>query len=145
MERPIRPGAFKRQTNTVLQADGTIHAYLDPLFVAEHMERLVAWIEGDGKAIHPALAAAVAHYEFVRIHPFDDGNGRGARILMNIILIRSGYPPCVIRREDRAAYLEALAKADADEHGPFMALVLGSLTRTLETLEADLTPPGAPL
>lgn len=140
VEKAITPGAYKREPNTVLQADGRIHTYVDPVLVPEHMERRVEWIEGDARAMHPALAAALAHYEFVRIHPFDDGNGRGARILMNLILIRAGFPPCVIRREDRATYLEALRQADAGEYEPFVGFILDSEKRTLETMIEDLAP-----
>lgn len=141
VEKPITPGAYKREPNTVLQSDGTIHTYVDPVLVPEHMERLVQWLERDGTTIHPALAAALAHYEFVRIHPFDDGNGRGARILMNLVLIRSGYPPCVVRREDRAAYLEALRAADAGDREPFARFILDSVSRTLETMTDDFKSP----
>lgn len=139
VEKAITPGAYKREPNTVLLADGSIHLYLEPVLVPEHMGRLVTWLQTGANAIHPALAAAAAHHEFVRIHPFDDGNGRGARILMNLILIERGYPPCVIRREDRAAYLDTLQKADAGDHEPFARFVLASLAHTLEAMAADFT------
>jgi Fic family protein len=83
--KPATPGEYKKLPNTVLQPDGTIYEYVQPLRVREEMERLVAWINGEGQSLHPVIQAAVAHYNFVRIHPFDDGNGRGARILMNLI------------------------------------------------------------
>ncbi len=141
VEKAITPGAYKREPNTVLLGNGSIHTYLDPLLVPEHMAQLAMWVETDALAMHPALAAAIAHYEFVRIHPFDDGNGRGARILMNLLLIRRGYPPCVIRREDRAAYLDALQKADAGDREPFVRFILSSLTQTLETMTEDFKQP----
>ena len=137
VDKPIAPGAYKRQPNSVLQADGTIHRYLDPVLVPEHMARLVGWIGAEAKDIHAALAAAMAHYEFVRIHPFDDGNGRGARILMNLILISRSYPPCVVRREDRALYLETLRIADSGDAAPFARFILRSLRSTLETMATD--------
>jgi Fic family protein len=137
VEKAISPGAYKREPNTVLQADGGIHKYVDPLLVPEHMGRLVVWLEADALALHPALVAAIAHYEFVRIHPFDDGNGRGARILMNLVLIRSGFPPCVVRREQRAAYLEALRRADAGDREPFASFILTALSETLEAMLED--------
>lgn len=139
IEKAINPGAYKREPNTVLLPDGSIHLYLEPILVPEHMGRLVTWLQAGSHATHAALAAAAAHYEFVRIHPFDDGNGRGARILMNLILIERGYPPCVIRREDRAAYLDALQKADAGDHQPFARFILESLAQTLEAMAADFT------
>lgn len=57
---------------------------------------------------HPIIIPAMAHYNMVRIHPFDDGDGRGARILMNLILMKAGFPPDVIRNEEREDYLNAL-------------------------------------
>ena len=53
---------------------------------------------------HPIQIAALAHYKFVYIHPFYDGNGRTARLLMNLILMKSGYPPVIIRKEERLEY-----------------------------------------
>ena len=60
---------------------------------------------------HPAELAADAHYDLVTIHPFVDGNGRTARLLMNLILLQHGYPPALIRKRDRLRYLKALEKA----------------------------------
>ena len=61
--------------------------------------------------IHPVELAAKAHYELVTIHPFIDGNGRTARLLMNLILLQHGYPPAFIRKRDRLKYLKALETA----------------------------------
>lgn len=61
--------------------------------------------------MHPVARAAELHTRFVRIHPFVDGNGRTARLLLNVELMKSGYPPAVIRSEDRAAYCDSLDDA----------------------------------
>lgn len=60
---------------------------------------------------HPVEIAAEAHYRLVTIHPFIDGNGRTARLLMNLILLQNGYPPALIRTRDRIPYLKSLEKA----------------------------------
>jgi Fic family protein len=80
-------GEYKKQPNHVLQADGTIHKYVDPINVKDEMERLIHWVNESIYKLNPIQVAAIAHYNLVRIHPFDDGNGRGARIFMNLILI----------------------------------------------------------
>lgn len=61
--------------------------------------------------MHPTLLAAEAHYRLVTIHPFVDGNGRTARLLMNMILLMQGYPAAIIRKRDRLSYINALEKA----------------------------------
>ncbi len=74
-----------------------------------------------------------AHRELVAIHPFNDGNGRTARLLMNLFLLRAGYPPVAIRPEDRPAYIAAL---EADQrgagHADFDRLLLDRLNQTLD-------------
>lgn len=66
---------------------------------------------GSRTDLHPVELAAEAHYQLVTIHPFVDGNGRTARLLMNLILLQKGYPPALIRKRDRVPYLSALEKA----------------------------------
>jgi len=63
--------------------------------------------------LHPVAFAAKLHHDFVLIHPFDDGNGRVARLLVNYVLMRTGYLPLIVRTEDKANYLTALHLADA--------------------------------
>jgi Fic family protein len=75
----------------------------------------------------------MAHRRLVAIHPFNDGNGRTARLLMNLILIRDGYPPVAVRPQDRAAYIAALQHAQAGHgHGAFDRLLCERLDATLE-------------
>lgn len=138
-EKKATPGQYKSLPNHVLQADGTIHRYVDPAQVAPQMETLVAWIAQALPTRHPVLVAAVAHYNLVRIHPFDDGNGRGARILMNLILMKRGFPPAIVRQERRRAYLEALAQADSGQMLPFLQEIALSLAATMDGILADLS------
>lgn len=77
-------------------------------------------------------AAFQAHYRLVSIHPFADGNGRTARLLMNLILLRAGYPPVAIRPEDRTAYLSALEGAQlAGDYEPYQSMLVRRLHDTL--------------
>lgn len=133
------PGQYKREANHLEQADGTVHWYVDPLHVTDQMQALVSWVDAATSRLHPIHIAAVAHYNMVRIHPFDDGNGRGARILMNLILMRQGHFPAVIRTETKRRYLEALSLADQGKLAPFIAFVaeavMGTKRSVLEMLD----------
>jgi len=71
------------------------------------------WVAGAEKTIHPVSLAAQAHHRLVAIHPFIDGNGRTARLVMNLLLMRKGYPPTVILRTNRKQYYSVLAQADS--------------------------------
>jgi Fic family protein len=85
-------------------------------------------------AAHPVLQAAELHYNLVAIHPFADGNGRTARLLMNYHLLRRGYPHTIIEVEKRAEYLTALEEANAGRGERFAAFVLQSAQRSIERL-----------
>jgi Fic family protein len=81
----------------------------NPLKVPILLEEFVAWMQRVHE--HPVYFAALAHYKLVTIHPFIDGNGRTARLLMNLILIHHGYPPAIISPKDRLPYIKSLEKA----------------------------------
>lgn len=78
--------------------------------VPDLMSEFYFWLHS-AEDVHPVLLAADAHYKFVSIHPFVDGNGRTARLLMNLLLMQQGYPPALIRPEDRLQYIDALEQA----------------------------------
>ncbi len=84
--------------------------------------------------LHPALCAAELHYNLVAVHPFADGNGRTARLLMNYLLLRHGYPLAIIEIGQRAEYLMSLEEANAGRCEPFALLVVRSLKRSIERL-----------
>ena len=136
--KPAAPGQYKKLPNHVQLADGTLYKYVDPIHVPEEMEKLIQWTNQNLETTHPVITSASAHYNFVRIHPFDDGNGRGARILMNLILIKNGFPPAVIKNEERRAYLDALVQADKGNLEPFVTFVGKSLIDTQEVMVKDL-------
>lgn len=138
VRKPANPGKYKILPNHVLKTDGTIHFYTDPIHVADEMEVLCRWINDNIENRHPLVVGSIAHYNMVRIHPFDDGNGRGARILMNLILIKKGYPVAIIRNENRRKYLMALNHADRGDIHPFLKLTAESLIETEKTIIDEL-------
>lgn len=90
---------------------------------------------------HPVWRGAWLHWRLVWIHPFTDGNGRTARLLMNFSLMRNGYPPAIIRKEERARYLDALETASVGGNlEPFVELVAG---RVIDSLRVYLEAAGA--
>ncbi|MGA7087989.1 MAG: Fic family protein [Candidatus Dormiibacterota bacterium] len=80
---------------------------------------------------NPVESLAAAHSAFERIHPFLDGNGRTGRLLINLLLVRSGYPPAIVYTRDRNRYLMALRRADAGDPGPLGELIARAVTDNL--------------
>ncbi|MYK41609.1 MAG: Fic family protein, partial [Gemmatimonadetes bacterium] len=114
--RFITIGTYKTQPNNVLTSTGEIYHYTSPEQVKPAMSDLIDWYrrtENEGE--HPIIIAATFHYRFVRIHPFDDGNGRMARLLMNMILIKHGYTVAIIAIEEREQYIKTLEQVDKAE------------------------------
>ena len=112
-----------RYRRTQVLITGSAHVPPDPIAVPGLMGDLAAWINGEAAKLHPVKHAALAHFRLVDIHPFIDGNGRTARLLMNLLLFRDGYPLAVIRAGDRLAYYEMLEKAHAGNTSPFVDFV----------------------
>ena len=136
-KKRIQPGQYKTQPNHVRTSTGAIHYYATPEETPAKMADLVAWYrrQKDKGDLHPLVLAATFHYEFVAIHPFDDGNGRMARLLLNLILMQAGYPPLVVRLEQKGEYLLALEKADADNDlEPFIRLIGQALLDSLKLI-----------
>jgi Fic family protein len=99
-------GAGAYRTVNVMAA-GSNYRYPDAILVPELMQGFGDWLHSN-PALHPVEIATEIHYRLVTIHPFQDGNGRTARLLMNLSLLRSGYPIAVIKTEDRSAYIDAI-------------------------------------
>lgn len=133
-EKKTTPGEYKLLPNHVLQSDGKIHKYVEPIHVASEMEYLCNWIIENIDKLHPVIVASIVHYNMVRIHPFDDGNGRGARILMNLILVEKGFPPTIIKNENRRKYIEALSEADKGNLNKFAEFVAEACIDTQQTV-----------
>lgn len=117
--------------NVPVRISGSAVILPNPRKVPDKMQAFIAWLQQAD--LHPVLLAAEAHYELVTIHPFVDGNGRTARLLMNMILMMSGYPPAIIRPQDRLAYIGALEKAQLG--GPkesYLKLITQAASRSLD-------------
>ncbi|SHE60776.1 Fic/DOC family protein [Alkalibacter saccharofermentans DSM 14828] len=92
--------------------------------VGDLMQKLIAEYQKEWKEFHPIVRATLIHGEFVKIHPFIDGNGRTSRLLLNFELMKNGYPPIIIKNEDRARYYDVLDMAHTTmNYEPFIKLV----------------------
>lgn len=92
-----------------VRAAGTGHVYPPSYQLLELMTGFANWLQSDdARRLHPVEFASEVHFRFVSIHPFLDGNGRTARLLMNLCLLRAGYPIAVITNARRAEYINAL-------------------------------------
>ncbi len=115
-KRLISIGDYKTQPNNVRTSTGEIYYFTPPDQVKPAMSDLIDWYrKNENKGEHPIVIAATFHYRFVRIHPFDDGNGRMARLLMNMILIKHGYTVAIVPIDERNQYINSLEQADQSE------------------------------
>lgn len=124
--QPDTAGRYADQGRFIRTDEGR-HIFPDPTEVPALMQAFVAWL---GDAEMDYATAFEAHRKLVVIHPFNDGNGRTARLLMNLLLIRSGHPPVSIRPQDRARYIDALAAGEAGIDA-FSGLLMERLEATL--------------
>lgn len=116
----IEPGRYKTQPNHVMTAAGEIFYFATPEETPARMAAFAQWLRTEMEAPTLALPDLLAqlHHEFIRIHPFDDGNGRVVRLLVNYVLLRAGLLPLVVKSKDRRRYLETIAFADAGDLAP---------------------------
>lgn len=111
---------------------GAEHVPPAPYLIQEKMEQMMKWYKDKGDSLHPIERGAMLHVMFVGIHPFIDGNGRTARLLLNLELMKDGYPPVIIKVENRLAYYEALVKAHTTEdYSDFISLVKAEVEDSL--------------
>ncbi len=109
-----------------------------PESVGPQMTDFSDWLQSvsqDIGSMDPIAVASAAHAWFVQIHPFADGNGRTGRILLDLLLMRSGYPIAIITREDRLRYYEALEESQSSDLSPLIYLVYESVEDSLEAYE----------
>ena len=112
---------------------GAIHKPVTALEVPMKMQEFVKWYDNEAQELHPVERAARVHVDFVGIHPFVDGNGRTSRLLMNLELMKSGYPPVIFKVEDRLEYYKALDLAHTiDNYELFMELTCKIVKESFE-------------
>jgi Fic family protein len=124
VEVALRKGDWKQRPNNPQRSNGTIHEYAPPEHVASEMDRLVEWhLRHQEREWPPEVEAAWLHHRFTQIHPFQDGNGRVARCLASLVLIRADWFYLAIDRDQRADYIESLEQADRGDLHPLVDLV----------------------
>ena len=128
LEIPLLKGRYKELANNPRRPDGSIHEYCPPLQVDSEMENLLRW-QSDYSSDDPIIVSAWLHHRFTQIHPYQDGNGRVARVLITFILLRSELLPLVIDRDLRTDYIAALETADGGD--------LSELARQFARLERN--------
>lgn len=145
----VHAGQYKTRPNSVITATGERFEYASPEETPALMTDLLQWYnqaETEG-AMTPIELASLFHYRYIRIHPFEDGNGRISRLVVNYILYRHGYPMIVVKSKDKNNYLTALNKCDVvvgpvpsdgahselSQITPFVEYMSKCLLRSLET------------
>ena len=124
----VQAGVF-RQTNVRIL--GAVHIPPAPIKIERLVMDFINWFYENKRTIPVPELAALVQYKFVCIHPFIDGNGRTARLLMNLILMQNGYPPAIILNLDRKKYYRVLRQADLDKPEEYIDFIGKSIERSL--------------
>lgn len=123
MKVKLQKGEWKKQPNSPLRPDGSIHEYCPPEFVQDEIDQLLAWHkEHETVDVYPEVEAAWLHHRFAQIHPFQDGNGRVARALTVAVFLKADHLALVVRDAQRDSYLDALEDADDGDLKPLVDL-----------------------
>ena len=132
--RQIKVGQYKEYPNSVRLQNGEMFEYASPTDTPIEMNELIQWYnaEIEKDELHPIALAALLHYKFVLIHPFDDGNGRISRLLMNYVLLKNDLPPIIIKTTEKKKYLNALNQADVGNIEAFVKYIAEQLLWSLE-------------
>ena len=137
LEIPLVKGKFKVLPNNPRRPDGTVHAYSPPEQVDSEIENLLKWLD-EYQADDPVIVAAWLHHRFTQIHPYQDGNGRVARVITTLVLMRSELLPLVIDRDLRVEYIGALEAADKGELSSLASLFRLERGAIMQGLSVDV-------
>lgn len=144
-QHPLPRGEYKVHPNHVELADGSSRAYVPVGLTRDEMQRFVAEVSSrEFDAADPILQASYAHYSFVAIHPFADGNGRVARALASVYLFRSARVPFLLFADQRPVYFDALARADSGEVELFVTVVNNAAVAAVELVTESIRTATAP-
>jgi len=127
-----------RNANVIIS--GSDHTPPDAVEVPELMRSLIRWININQKKLHPIVLSSIVHHKMVSIHPFFDGNGRTARLVMNIFLMQTGYPLVTVLKNDRKKYYVVLDKADKGDYIPLIRFIAQNVERSLNIYLQVVTP-----
>jgi len=132
--REIEIGVYKKRPNMVLKSDGSEYIYATPQEVPARMEatikRLRKYLKKPDAALHDYLAEL--HQDFIETHPFDDGNGRVVRLLVNYVCLHLGWPPVIIKSDRRSEYIASLESWNDGDETPFRELMKRELIWSLK-------------
>ena len=111
----VHAGIYKTRPNSVKTVTGEFFEYASPEETPALMTDLIQWYNKEEREglLSPIELATLFHYRYIRIHPFEDGNGRVSRLIVNYILHRHGYPMIVVKSADKTNYLIALNRCDS--------------------------------
>ncbi|GAA3182740.1 Fic family protein [Blastococcus jejuensis] len=139
-DHPLPKGSYKAFPNNPLNlAANQIHGYAPVSDTPAEMHRLIQELNSEAFATaHPVVQAAYAHYAFVCVHPFADGNGRVSRALASVYLYRSPGVPLVIFADQKPAYLDALEAADRGAYRPFIHFIADRAVDVVRMVSADM-------
>lgn len=118
---PLLKGRYKEQPNNPKRREGGLHEYCPPLHVEAEMDNLLSWLR-EYTNEDPIILAAWFHHRFTQIHPYQDGNGRVARALTSVVLLRNDLLPLVVDRDLRTEYILALENADRSDLSKLAAM-----------------------
>lgn len=119
---------------------GAKHTPPDALQVPQKMRDLITWLNTQKGKTNIIELSALLHHKLVHIHPFFDGNGRTARLTMNLLLMKAGYPLVIILKNDRKKYYDVLDKADSSKYESLVKFIAQSIERSLDIYLKTLTP-----
>ena len=127
-----------RFRNAGVRITGANYTPPNALKVYDYIHDLMQWVNNESGGLHPIIRAAVFHHRFVWIHPFFDGNGRSVRLLFNLLMMKHGFPPAIILRNDRKKYYAALNKANEGDYQKLFLLVCQAMERSLDIYLSNL-------
>lgn len=144
-ELALPKGQYKVSPNHVQGRDGKVHAYAPVDQVPSEMQKLVQELRSESfTEAHAVLQASYAHYAFVLIHPFADGNGRAARALASVYTYRAQSIPVLILSENRNSYINALMAADEGDFQPFVNFIFERVLDAIRLTSISLSAASAP-